>query len=41
MSRETQRKSQLGQPGARFPEKHLGAEGAQVAFYRAISEANR
>ena len=32
MSRETWRKSQLGQLGARFPEKQLGAEDAQVVF---------
>ena len=32
MSRETWRKSQLGQVGARFPEKQLGAEDAQVVF---------
>lgn len=32
MSRETQRKSQLGQLGARFPEKQPGAKDAQAAF---------
>lgn len=37
MSRESWRESQLGQLGAGFPEKQLGVEDAQVAFYRAIS----
>lgn len=32
MSRETPRKSQLGQLGAGFPEKQLGAKEAQAAF---------
>lgn len=41
MSQETWRKSQLGQLGARFLEKHLGAEDAQVAFYRAVSIENK
>lgn len=41
MSQETWRKSQLGQLGARFLEKQLGAEDAQVAFYRAVSIENK